>query len=320
MGLSGVMRLKPEICGSIDTITDSVELCDSTNGSLAQSNYNTTLSELDVDTNGLWMTVFGSIIIQTTGLLRTAFGHQEMVIQHTCFDEEQSIDYYYTDYKLMILMLKRVPSLPNTVQESPLKLLPHNTSSLLSFLSCINSIDTAPPPHDWFTGACHTAPLPSTGNGSLVCISPEPLSDSGSLTHSIQEKFERNPPGKRWEWYRENWVSAKSKFNPHPTTHSILSSSITITSNYTSNYTKPKPTLSSSTHPNLEARKPCSNRLWSPQQTPSRRPPTQEMATQAVLRQVTLRPWTSAHTSNPWTSTMRRRSMMMMTMRETSVG
>ncbi|CCF49986.1 uncharacterized protein UHOR_14117 [Ustilago hordei] len=76
----------------------------------------------------------------------------------------------------------------------------------------------------------------------------------GSLTHSIQEKFERNPPGKRWEWYRENWVSAKSKFNPHPTTHSILSSSITITSNYTSNYTKPKPTLSSSTHPNLEAR------------------------------------------------------------------
>ncbi|CCF49988.1 hypothetical protein NDA11_005787 [Ustilago hordei] len=181
MGLSGVMRLKPEICGSIDTITDSVELCDSTNGSLAQSNYNTTLSELDVDTNGLWMTVFGSIIIQTTGLLRTAFGHQEMVIQHTCFDEEQSIDYYYTDYKLMILMLKRVPSLPNTVQESPLKLLPHNTSSLLSFLSCINSIDTAPPPHDWFTGACHTAPLPSTGNGSLVCISPEPLSDSGKI-------------------------------------------------------------------------------------------------------------------------------------------
>ena len=25
----------------------------------------------------------------------------------------------------------------------------------------------------------------------------------GSLTRSIQEKFERNPPGKRWEWYRE---------------------------------------------------------------------------------------------------------------------
>ncbi|KAJ1576474.1 hypothetical protein NDA12_005468 [Ustilago hordei] len=80
----------------------------------------------------------------------------------------------------------------------------------------------------------------------------------GSLTHSIQEKFERNPPGKRWEWYRENWVSAKSKFDPHPTTHSTLSSSITITSNYTSNYTKPKPTPSSSSHPTLEARKPCS--------------------------------------------------------------
>ncbi|KAJ1042417.1 hypothetical protein NDA10_008093 [Ustilago hordei] len=142
----------------------------------------------------------------------------------------------------------------------------------------------------------------------------------GSLTRSIQEKFERNPPGKRWEWYRENWVSAKSKFNPHPTTHSTLSSSITITSNYTSNYTKPKPTPSSSSHPTLEARKPCSIRLWSPQQTPLRRPPTQEMATQAVLRQVTLRPWTSAHTSNPWTSTTRRRSMMMMTMREMSVG
>ncbi|KAJ1584738.1 hypothetical protein NDA11_006031 [Ustilago hordei] len=88
----------------------------------------------------------------------------------------------------------------------------------------------------------------------------------GSLTHSIQEKFERNPPGKRWEWYRENWVSAKSKFDPHPTTHSTLSSSITITSNYTSNYTKPKPTPSSSSHPTLEARKPCSIRLCSYQQ------------------------------------------------------
>ncbi|KAJ1599434.1 hypothetical protein NDA14_001956 [Ustilago hordei] len=142
----------------------------------------------------------------------------------------------------------------------------------------------------------------------------------GSLTRSIQEKFERNPPGKRWEWYQENWVSAKSKFDPHPTTHSTLSSSITITSNYTSNYTKPKPTPSSSSHPTLEARKPCSIRLWSPQQTPLRRPPTQEMATQAVLRWVTPRPWTLAHTSNPWTSTMRRRSMMMMMMRETSVG
>ncbi|KAJ1603594.1 hypothetical protein NDA14_005836 [Ustilago hordei] len=139
----------------------------------------------------------------------------------------------------------------------------------------------------------------------------------GSLTRSIQEKFERNPPGKRWEWYRENWVSAKSKFDPHLTTHSTLSSSITTTSNYTSNYTKPKPTPSSSSHPTLEARKPCSIRLWSPQQTLLRRPPTQEMATQAVLRWVTPRPWTSAHTSNPWTSTMRRRSMMMMTMRET---
>ncbi|UTT89699.1 hypothetical protein NDA17_007024 [Ustilago hordei] len=88
----------------------------------------------------------------------------------------------------------------------------------------------------------------------------------GSLTCSIQEKFERNPPGKRWEWYRENWVSAKSKFDPHPTTHSTLSSSITITSNYTSNYTKPKPTPSSSSHPTLEARKPCSIRLCSYQQ------------------------------------------------------
>ncbi|KAJ1600729.1 hypothetical protein NDA14_003209 [Ustilago hordei] len=141
----------------------------------------------------------------------------------------------------------------------------------------------------------------------------------GSLTRSIQEKFERNPPGKRWEWYRENWVSAKSKFDPHPTTHSNLSSSITITSNYTSNYTKPKPTPSSSSHPTLEARKPCSIRLWSPQQTPSRRPPTQEMATQAALRWVTPRPWTSAHTSNPWTP-ITRRSTMMMTTRETSAS
>ncbi|KAJ1038883.1 hypothetical protein NDA10_003520 [Ustilago hordei] len=141
----------------------------------------------------------------------------------------------------------------------------------------------------------------------------------GSLTCSIQEKFERNPPGKRWEWYRENWVSAKSKFDPHPTTHSNLSSSITITSNYTSNYTKPKPTPSSSSHPTLEARKPCSIRLWSPQQTPSRRPPTQEMATQAALRWVTPRPWTSAHTSNPWTPIMRTRSTMMVMTRETSI-
>ncbi|KAJ1034315.1 hypothetical protein NDA18_001177 [Ustilago nuda] len=64
----------------------------------------------------------------------------------------------------------------------------------------------------------------------------------GSFTHSIQEKFERNPPGKRWEWYQENWVSANSKFNPHLSTHSTLSSSITSTSNYTSSYTKPKST------------------------------------------------------------------------------
>ncbi|KAJ1600231.1 hypothetical protein NDA14_004175 [Ustilago hordei] len=137
----------------------------------------------------------------------------------------------------------------------------------------------------------------------------------GSLTRSIQEKFERNPPGKRWEWYRENWVLVKSKFDPHPSTHSTLSSSITSTSNYTSNYTQPKLTPSSSTHPNLEARKPCSIRLWSPQQTPSRRPLTQEMATQAALRWVTPRPWTSAHTSNPWIL-ITRRGMMMTTMRE----
>ncbi|CCF48005.1 uncharacterized protein UHOR_12556 [Ustilago hordei] len=25
----------------------------------------------------------------------------------------------------------------------------------------------------------------------------------GSLTRSLQEKFEQNPPMKRWEWYRE---------------------------------------------------------------------------------------------------------------------
>ncbi|KAJ1043928.1 hypothetical protein NDA10_004263 [Ustilago hordei] len=36
----------------------------------------------------------------------------------------------------------------------------------------------------------------------------------GSLTRSIQEKFERNPPGKRWEWYRENWVSPNQSSIP----------------------------------------------------------------------------------------------------------
>ncbi|UTT92128.1 hypothetical protein NDA17_004071 [Ustilago hordei] len=42
----------------------------------------------------------------------------------------------------------------------------------------------------------------------------------GSLTRSIQEKFERNPPGKRWEWYRENWVSAKS--NKEALLHQVM--------------------------------------------------------------------------------------------------
>ncbi|UTT90066.1 hypothetical protein NDA17_003465 [Ustilago hordei] len=35
----------------------------------------------------------------------------------------------------------------------------------------------------------------------------------GSLTRSIQEKFERNPPGKRWEWYREQGSPAPSGIN-----------------------------------------------------------------------------------------------------------
>ena len=39
-----------------------------------------------------WMTAYSSIDIWTAGLLRTAFGCQETVIQHTRFDEEQSID------------------------------------------------------------------------------------------------------------------------------------------------------------------------------------------------------------------------------------
>ena len=51
-----------------------------------------------------WTTDFGSILIQTAGLLRTTFGHQEMVIPHTHFDEEQSVDYYYADCELMILI------------------------------------------------------------------------------------------------------------------------------------------------------------------------------------------------------------------------
>ncbi|KAJ1597450.1 hypothetical protein NDA14_000114 [Ustilago hordei] len=42
----------------------------------------------------------------------------------------------------------------------------------------------------------------------------------GSLTRSIQEKFERNPPGKRWEWYQENWVSAKS--NKEALLHQVM--------------------------------------------------------------------------------------------------
>ncbi|SYW86081.1 uncharacterized protein UHO2_02309 [Ustilago hordei] len=92
----------------------------------------------------------------------------------------------------------------------------------------------------------------------------------GSLTRSIQEKFERNPPGKRWEWYREveeidrqrmllQQSSARHSL-PNATSPPLRTGSITITSNYTSNYTKPKLTPSSSSHPTLEARKPCSIR------------------------------------------------------------
>ncbi|SOV07367.1 uncharacterized protein UDID_18887 [Ustilago sp. UG-2017a] len=35
----------------------------------------------------------------------------------------------------------------------------------------------------------------------------------GSLTHSLQEKFERNPPRKRWEWYREQASARHSQAN-----------------------------------------------------------------------------------------------------------
>ncbi|KAJ1602637.1 hypothetical protein NDA14_007551 [Ustilago hordei] len=85
----------------------------------------------------------------------------------------------------------------------------------------------------------------------------------GSLTHSIQEKFERNPPGKRWEWYREvEEIDRQRMLLQQSSARHSLPNAISIT--ITSNYTKPKPTPSSSSHPTLEARKPCSIRRVDP--------------------------------------------------------
>ncbi|KAJ1601241.1 hypothetical protein NDA14_000540 [Ustilago hordei] len=164
----------------------------------------------------------------------------------------------------------------------------------------------------------------------------------GSLTRSIQEKFERNPPGKRWEWYREveeidrqrmllqqssarhslpNATSPPLRTGSRPNQSSIpirqptqtypaRSPSQATTQATIQNLNRPLPhhptQPSKQGSPAPSALDPWDQRLWSPQQTPSRRPPTQEMATQAALRWVTPRPWTSAHTSNPWTPITRR--------------
>ncbi|KAJ1570276.1 hypothetical protein NDA12_007434 [Ustilago hordei] len=171
----------------------------------------------------------------------------------------------------------------------------------------------------------------------------------GSLTRSIQEKFERNPPGKRWEWYREveeidrqrmllqqssarhslpNATSPPLRTGSRPNQSSIpirqptqtypaRSPSQATTQATIQNLNRPLPhhptQPSKQGSPAPSALDPWDQRLWSPQQTPSRRPPTQEMATQAALRRVTPRPWTSAHTSNPWTPITRRSTMMMTT-------
>ena len=61
-------------------------------GLVASTQVSSVLTKLEVTPRPQWMTAFGSIEIWTTGLLRTTFRRQEMVIQHTHFDEEQSID------------------------------------------------------------------------------------------------------------------------------------------------------------------------------------------------------------------------------------
>ena len=61
-------------------------------GWVASTQVSSASTMLEVIPGLQWMTAFGSINIQTAGLLRTAFGRQEMVIQHTRFDEEHSID------------------------------------------------------------------------------------------------------------------------------------------------------------------------------------------------------------------------------------
>ncbi|SYW82086.1 uncharacterized protein UHO2_00571 [Ustilago hordei] len=148
--VSAVVRLKPEISSSISTITDSVELCDSVNGSLARSDYDTTLNELDIDTNGL---------VNASCLMSVEW----MMIHSTICDKEGTLLIEYCTG-----ISKEAPS-------------PFQALSLLSFLSCVDFIDTAPPLHVPFASVLYTDLLPLTGNSSLLLLSCGPLSDSGGI-------------------------------------------------------------------------------------------------------------------------------------------
>ncbi|SOV05318.1 uncharacterized protein UDID_18388 [Ustilago sp. UG-2017a] len=77
---------------------------------------------------------------------------------------------------LLLLSLQRVPSALSTIQKSPMRLLLLIELSRLSFLSCVDSIDAAPPPHVLLAGVLHTALLPLTGDYSLSLLSCVPPS------------------------------------------------------------------------------------------------------------------------------------------------
>ena len=53
---------------------------------------------------------------------------------------------------------------------------PYQALSLLSFLSCVNFIDTAPSLHVPFISVLYTDPLSLTSDGSLLLLSCGPLS------------------------------------------------------------------------------------------------------------------------------------------------
>ncbi|SOV04482.1 uncharacterized protein UDID_17096 [Ustilago sp. UG-2017a] len=113
-----------------------------------------------------WTTAFGSIVIQTADLLWAAFGRQfiwcvEWMRIHSTSDDKKSTLFV----KYCTGVCKEAPP-------------PYQTLSLLSYLSCVNFIDTAPLLHVPFAGVLYTALLPPTGDSSLLLLSCGPLSDN----------------------------------------------------------------------------------------------------------------------------------------------